>query len=378
LQAAEKAGVTKNPTFWSHYSGQANPEDLVARVREGITAAAQDRSRNYIAGMSRTDATTALPYNKVDDALVKAQEMAMPRGAVFDPKSDKIQLFQDMNRLIGDWKNNPANSHTIADFDFLKRELRDFGYPKTRPGSPERKMIDEIANAAKDTIVSVDRKYADIMEEYGKASEKLREMSQMIGGRSADAKVNKLLKGYKTGSRTNLLDDLYAKDPDLLYAIAGHDLSTWLPQGLRGTLTSLGLTGGSFLSGGLGSLLHPLHAAHVGMLSPKVVGGVNYGVGRAAGLPGRVVEKLPAGTAPLIEETGRMQEMQNNLMPTGQKRGGRIARASGGRLGAMMSVDDLMAAAERAKKEHGKTTEPLLDEPDEHITRALEVAKRHL
>jgi hypothetical protein len=239
-------------------------------------------------------------------------------------------------------------------------------------------MVDEVANAAKDTIVSVDRKYSDIMEEYGKASEKLREMSQMIGGRSADAKVNKLLKGYKTGSRSNLLDDLYAKDPDLLYAIAGHDLSTWLPQGLRGTLTSLGLTGGSFLTGGIGSLAHPLHAAHLGMLSPKILGGVNYGVGRAAGLPARALEKLPAGTAPAIEEIGRMQEIQANPKSTFQKRGGRVGRATGGRTKGGMSADQLIAAAERAKKEHGKSTEALLDEPDEHITRALEVAKRHL
>jgi hypothetical protein len=77
-------------------------------------------------------------------------------------------------------------------------------------------------------------------------------------------------------------------------------------------------------------------------------------------------------TAPSVEST-----VANQPAPE-QAYGGRIARASGGRLGGMMSVDDLMAAAERAKKEHGKTTEPLLDEPDEHITRALEVAKRHL
>jgi hypothetical protein len=37
----------------------------------------------------------------------------------------------------------------------------------------------------------------------------------------------------------------------------------------------------------------------------------------------------------------------------------------------------LMAAAERAKKGHGKATEPLLNQPDEAITRALAIANQH-
>jgi hypothetical protein len=37
----------------------------------------------------------------------------------------------------------------------------------------------------------------------------------------------------------------------------------------------------------------------------------------------------------------------------------------------------LVAAAERAKKGHGKVTEPLLNQPDEAITRALAIANQH-
>jgi hypothetical protein len=91
------------------------------------------------------------------------------------------------------------------------------------------------------------------------------------------------------------------------------------------------------------------------------------------------MEKLPAGTAPAIEEIGRFQEMvPAEEEPRQQNRGGRISRASGGRLNGGLTADQLMVAAERAKKQHGKGTESLLDEPDEHITRALEIAKRHI
>jgi hypothetical protein len=329
--------------------------------------------------MRRADATKVIPYDKVDDALVRAREIAMPEGRVFNADSDKIRLYQTLQNRIDSWKVNPQNGHTIKDFDFLKRELRDLGYSATRPGSPERKMVDEVANAAKDSIVSVDKKYADIMEEYAKASEKIKDMAALISGRSSDAKVSKLLRSYKSGDRSNLLDELYKKDPDLVYAIAGHDLGTWLPGGLRGTLTQMGLAGGSAaLTSGLGTLLHPMHALHLAMISPKVVGGINYATGRVGGLPARQLEKLPPSTASALEELGSMQQLQEQNAPRQQNRGGRIPRATGGRTAGGLTADQLILAAERAKKEHGKSTESLLDEPDEHITKALEIAKRHL
>jgi hypothetical protein len=56
--------------------------------------------------------------------------------------------------------------------------------------------------------------------------------------------------------------------------------------------------------------------------------------------------------------------------------GGRVGRASGGRLGGVTTAAMLVAAAERAKKNNGKTTEALLNQPDEAITRALAIANR--
>jgi hypothetical protein len=68
-------------------------------------------------------------------------------------------------------------------------------------------------------------------------------------------------------------------------------------------------------------------------------------------------------------EAGRNQNQQAH--------GGRIHRASGGRLTGITTAAMLMAAAESAKKGHGKATEPLLNQPDEAITRALAIANQH-
>jgi hypothetical protein len=63
----------------------------------------------------------------------------------------------------------------------------------------------------------------------------------------------------------------------------------------------------------------------------------------------------------------------------GRADGGRVARADGGRIGGAAHeklVARLMALAVSAKHESNKATEPLLQQPDEHIVKALDVAQR--
>ena len=52
-----------------------------------------------------------------------------------------------------------------------------------------------------------------------------------------------------------------------------------------------------------------------------------------------------------------------------------VRRASGGRV---ITADQLLSMADRAKKNINKTTEPLLQQPDELIVKALDVAHKNL
>lgn len=63
-----------------------------------------------------------------------------------------------------------------------------------------------------------------------------------------------------------------------------------------------------------------------------------------------------------------------------QANGGRVERKSGGRVDVNHDrlADQLVTAAERAKKGISKSTEPLLNMPDDHIAHALEVANRSI
>ena len=58
--------------------------------------------------------------------------------------------------------------------------------------------------------------------------------------------------------------------------------------------------------------------------------------------------------------------------------GGRVGRASGGRLAAPVTAERLMRAAHAAKLKINKTTEQILDQPDETVVKALDIANRHI
>jgi hypothetical protein len=60
------------------------------------------------------------------------------------------------------------------------------------------------------------------------------------------------------------------------------------------------------------------------------------------------------------------------------KKDQRAGRASGGRIGSTSIADRLVLAAEKAKKDNSKATEPLLQVNDESIAKALEIANRNL
>jgi hypothetical protein len=346
---------------------------VVERVNNAIGQVAKQRSDDYIREMTAATGRNPqqLNYSLVDKALDDAKNIAMDKGLVFDPKSPKVIIYNNVKNHIDNWKAEPNNAHTMAEFDRLKRELREYGYNNTLPGTPERKMLDGLAEAAKATIP--DEKYVNIMEQYQTATKELNDLNKDLMNRrgSTTSQISKILKNQDKQSKGALIKRLEEIDPDLPAAIAGVELNPLMPSGLRGQLAGM-LSSGSFL-GLAGMAGHPGPLAGIALSSPRVGGLLNYGVGRATGLPSRVYQ----ANRPIVEgirQAGRAEEV---LEPPQQASGGRIQRASGGRTNGVLTGDMLVAAAERAKKGHGKVTEPLLNQPDEAITRALAIANQH-
>jgi hypothetical protein len=366
LQQAHEAGATANPAFWRSMT-TGDPGEVVSSVTSGIRQAAEDRSANYLKGMRETDRNRLLDYNKIDEALKQAREIAYPGGGKpFDVNSPKVQTYERMKSLIDSWRNDPARPPTMENFDRLKQGIRDSGWNMTERNSPERRMIDTLANAAKDTIPDV--KYRDTMEAYAKASQDLNDLTKglTVRGGSTSSQIRKILKDQKDGGE--LIQRLAKYDPDLPYKIAGLDVHEYLPKGFVGRMV------GSLSGLGVAGLFGPHGLAAYAGSSPRVGGLLNYGIGRTTGLPSRIVDQY----GPAIEAARQAGRVEQVLPPPKQAQGGRIGRATGGRLAGITTADMLIAAADRAKKGHGNATESLLEQPDEAITRALAIANKHI
>ena len=374
LQQAVDSGANASPVFWEHLSGSVPASSVVDRVNSAIGQVAKQRSDDYIREMTAATGRNPqqLSYGLVDKAMTDAQNIAMPRGLVFDPTASKVVVFNKVKNLVDDWKANPNNGHTMADFDQLKKDLRTFGYDNTLPGSEARKMVEDLANSAKATIP--DKKYVDIMEQYQAATRELNDLNKDLVNRrgSTTSQISKILKNQDKQSKGALIKRLEELDPDLPAAIAGVELNPLIPSGLRGQLAGM-LASGSLFGGMASMVAHPAPLAGIALSSPRVAGTLNYGAGRIAGAPARTYESL----RPAVEAARQAGRAEDVLGPQPQARGGRAHRASGGRLTGITTAAMLMAAAERAKKGHGKATEPLLNQSDEAITRALAIANQH-
>lgn len=88
----------------------------------------------------------------------------------------------------------------------------------------------------------------------------------------------------------------------------------------------------------------------------------------------RAAQNPASGASPL------MGGVVGSLTAGPQANGGRVERKAGGRVGLNHDklADQLVGAAERAKKGISKGTEALLDMPDDHVAHALEVANRSI
>jgi len=109
--------------------------------------------------------------------------------------------------------------------------------------------------------------------------------------------------------------------------------------------------------------VHP--GAMLGALgaSPKIAGGLQYGLGAARKLPMQVESMAIPPSARRATMAAEQPFMDEN----------RPVRATGGRIG--MTAERLLSMLEGAKRSVQKDTEALLQEPDEKIAKALTIAK---
>ena len=88
----------------------------------------------------------------------------------------------------------------------------------------------------------------------------------------------------------------------------------------------------------------------------------------------RMIEEINSGLSRIV-----MSQNDQSAQPAQRFAGGRVGRASGGRLvrtDHAARAASLIRAAEAAKKAHNRTTEDILEQPDEAVAKALSIANK--
>jgi hypothetical protein len=153
-----------------------------------------------------------------------------------------------------------------------------------------RRAVQQVYDSIRQEIIRVAPDYAETMERYSQASEQIRDIQQALSlpagrtsGFSKDTALRKLQSIMRNNVQANYGERLaLAKALErsggrpIMPALAGQAMSSWEPRGINRLVAS----------GELGALVGGLHnpalLADLASQSPRLVGEIGYGVGRAA------------------------------------------------------------------------------------------------
>jgi hypothetical protein len=154
-------------------------------------------------------------------------------------------------------------------------------------------------------------------------------------------------------------------------------MSTGIMQPVLGTVPAAAVTGAM----GLRNLWHRLEKGRQSTINdiitdavfdPAAARRLLQGRYKLAGTPGPAIAPR-AAIRGAQEGMSEIEERENLRRREGRKAGGRIGGVDHGAI-----AMSLIRAAEKAKKGHNTTTQPLLEQPDEAITKALAIADEAL
>jgi len=400
LETAYEAGRNPSPAlepFVEHMRGTAPSTDIISQIDDIYSAKADARKAGYLAGMRGPVAQNVVDItpirNLVDQNIQNTAHLES--GAVMNEVKNIIDNFQN-NGVISGYAGSPGYriadpaNPTVFDVDKLKQRIGEIAANKQIPGAAAAGEVrQKIAKLIRDT----NPEYGEIMDKYADLSEQLKEIKYLAGTNKqvAEARLTKLMRGAKNDkNKQQLLEEVFSTNPELRSAIMGSSVSD---------MGRVGATDFMLYALGSGLVSHPaglgLAGAHYLSESPRVVGEAAYKAGKIAKKARSVIDSKYArpivdaskGSRPFMEELGKYEERKQQEkqkkkflegMVPAQANGGRVARADGGRIDVLRGARALMRAAENAKKSISKTTEPLLEQPDEHIAQALDMAKRHI
>lgn len=285
VEAAFNAGRTGSKAFTENMRGQAPITDTLDMAQSAMSKIRDERRAAYENGMLSVDVSfKKLDFKPISKAIETSGEKVYFKGVAKSAEAAETlkqitDKFEEFAAIDDSLKQTPKG------VDALKQMIGEIRMG-TKQGTLSRKVADHVYNAIKNQIVKQVPDYADTMRGYAQASDQLDDLGKTfsLGENAAkDTAIRKLTSVMRNnvntnyGRRTQLMDVLAAKEPDLPYAIAGQAMSSLTPRGLGGQLTasSAGLAGYY--------LANPLAIPALAAASPRIVGEAAHAAGKVSG-----------------------------------------------------------------------------------------------
>lgn len=271
-------------------------------AQENLQALKQKRRDAYNEGMGKVSADKQrLPFDDIDAGLNGIRDRWRTQKGIVKNESVKA-VYDDMLKKVDEFKESGANS--LADFDDLKQSLNSMW--SKHSNSPEAiAAISEMTKTISNQIKKVSPEYAKTMKAYEDASDLLYQIQHSLSlgkKKPAEVSLKKLLSTMRNNVSTNYgqryslaeqLQDVGGKN--IMSSLAGQELSSVMPKGLRGVTTAGGLgvlgMGGMLSAGAIPTLIAS---------SPRFAGEAALAAGRTARMTRGMLSKLPVSKAQML------------------------------------------------------------------------------
>ena len=314
---AGRAGGERARMFRENISGAVPQENVLTAAKQNLAVLRSMKSDQYRSGMVNiAKDKTQLSFDGIDQALSKAEKRTKFKGQITDAAAfDKVS---EAKTLIDNWKSlDPAEYHTPEGMDALKQSVGAI-LEGLDPKTNAYNTINDVYGSIKGEIVKQAPVYANVMSDYTKATDQIREIEKALslGNKaSADTAMRKLQSLMRDnvqtnyGQRVSLARQLEEQGGQMMMpGIAGQALQSVVPRGMS-QVTGGGLTGYLGFQGML-----PQAAAAAALSSPRLMGEAAYGAGLAARPVSMAGRRAPFILNPelynLLVQSGQVQQLQ--------------------------------------------------------------------
>ena len=290
---AGKEGGDAVKRFRDSLTGKADPTEVVANARFNLDILYKQRRRNYLEGKANLKDTN-LSLAPLRAKLIELQNIRTTNASTIEAAEKAAEILQRAEK---------QNYKSLADFDELKRTLNSESMNYT---GEARSALSQMAELVRKSIDDVDPNYGKVMKSYENASKTIQEIEKALSvgdKKTAEVALKKLLTSMRDGvstnygQRLNLAQELegVTGGKKFMSQLAGQELSSVVPRGLQGRVTSALATGGAAYGLGAG-LLNPSSLLPLALASPRFVGEASQLAGRTARRAQQAAQVLPSAT----------------------------------------------------------------------------------